>query len=69
MSILLSGIGLCFRLITSPEESAECGMSECDHKTSNIRRPWPIRGYCAIKNKVTAEGTIVFFMPIEFKTY
>jgi len=38
---VLSGRGLCVGLITRPEESAECGVSECDCGTSTMRRPWP----------------------------
>jgi hypothetical protein len=26
-------------------------MSECDRGDSTIRRPWPGRGYCALKKK------------------
>ena len=32
---VLSGRGLCIGLITCPEE---CGVSECDHKSSVMRR-------------------------------
>ena len=27
----------------------ECGVSECDRKTSTTRRPWPTMGYCSIQ--------------------
>ena len=26
----------------------ECGVSECDHEDSIMRRPWPTRGCCAM---------------------
>ena len=26
----------------------ECGVSECDHEASEMRRPWPTGGCCAI---------------------
>jgi hypothetical protein len=35
--------GLCDQLITRPEESSECGVSECDRGTSR-RRPRPTGG-------------------------
>ena len=38
---VLSDRGLCDELITSPKE---CGVSECDLKTSTMRRPRPTRG-------------------------
>ena len=28
----------------------ECGVSECNRKASTMRRPWPIKSYCAMKN-------------------
>jgi len=37
----LSGIGPCVGLITRPEEP--CRVSECDHESSIMWRPWPIR--------------------------
>ena len=27
----------------------ECGFSECDHKSSIMKRPWPTRDFCAMK--------------------
>ena len=30
--------------------STECGVSECDHEVSIMRRPWPTRGCWAMKN-------------------
>ena len=27
----------------------ECGVSECDREASIMRRPWPARGCCVIK--------------------
>jgi hypothetical protein len=26
----------------------DCGMSECDHESSSVRRPWPTGGCCAM---------------------
>jgi len=43
---VLSGRGLCVWLITRPEKSAECGLSECDSEASTVWRPWPTRGLC-----------------------
>ena len=31
--------------------STERGVSECNRKASIMRRPWPTRGYCAVKKK------------------
>jgi hypothetical protein len=42
---VLSGRGLCVGLVTRPE-------SDSDREASTVRRPWPTRGYCAIKKKV-----------------
>jgi hypothetical protein len=36
---VLSGRGLCVGLITRPEESSECGVSECDRAAWILRRP------------------------------
>jgi hypothetical protein len=36
-----SGRGLCVRLIACPEESTDCGVSECDHESTIMRRHWP----------------------------
>ena len=42
---VLSGRGLCDGLITRPEESYRmCGVSECDHESSIMRRSWPTGG-------------------------
>jgi len=46
--IVLSGRNLCVGLITRPEESSKCGMFECDHKFSIMRRSWPTGGCCPI---------------------
>jgi len=48
----LSGRGLCIRLITLSEEPTECGVSECDHESSIMRRPWPIRAVAPWYKKV-----------------
>ena len=39
---MLSGRGLCFGLITRPEESAECGVSECDRESSIMTNAGPV---------------------------
>jgi hypothetical protein len=44
---VLSGRGLCVGLISRPEESTECGVSDCDREASIKWRPWPTRVYCA----------------------
>jgi hypothetical protein len=42
---VLSGRGLCDKLITRPEESYRLWpVVICDHKTSRARRPWPAIG-------------------------
>jgi len=46
---VLSVRGLCVELITRPESHAECGVSECDHEASKMRRSCPTGGCCAIK--------------------
>ena len=38
---MLSSRGLCDELITCPEESTECGVCECDHKSLIMRMSWP----------------------------
>jgi hypothetical protein len=46
---LLSGRGLCVGLITRPEESYRLWcVSECDREASIMRKPWLIRGCCAM---------------------
>jgi hypothetical protein len=47
MLCMLSGKILCDWLIARP---TDCGVSECDRKASTIRRPWPTRNRCAVKN-------------------
>jgi hypothetical protein len=34
----------------------ECGVSDCNHEASIVRRPWPIRGCCAMSKKLHYEG-------------
>jgi hypothetical protein len=46
---VLSDRGLCVGLITVHRSSTECGVSECDHEASTMRRLWPTMGYCAMK--------------------
>jgi hypothetical protein len=31
----------------------ECGVSECDREASIVRRPWPIRGCCAMGKNIS----------------
>jgi hypothetical protein len=45
-----SGRGLCVGLITHPEESCQCDVSECDCEAS-IKRPWPTGGGCVLEKK------------------
>jgi hypothetical protein len=49
---VLSGRGLCYGLITRPEESYRC-ISDCDYESSTLRRPWPPGGggCCAMVKK------------------
>ena len=37
------------RLSLVQRSPTECGVSECDREASIMRRPWPTRGYCAMK--------------------
>ena len=30
----------------------ECGVSKCDRETSIRRKPWPIRGFCAMGGEI-----------------
>ena len=48
---VLSGRGLCVRLIARPEESYQVWCIKCDHEASIMRRPWPTRGCCAMEKK------------------
>ena len=41
---VLPGTGFCARLTPVQKNPTECGVSECDHEASPIRRPWPTRG-------------------------
>jgi hypothetical protein len=43
--VLCASALVCSLIQRSP---AECGVSECDRKTSIMRRPWSTRGFCAI---------------------
>ena len=50
---VLSGRGLCDKLITRPEESYRLWcVVVCDLKTSRMRRPWPALGRSATKKMV-----------------
>jgi hypothetical protein len=44
---VLSDRGLSDGPVTRPE----CGVSECDREASIMRRPWSIRGCCAMGEK------------------
>ena len=46
-----SGRGLCVGLITCPEESIDCGVSESDLETSIRKRLWPTGGSWPQKKK------------------
>ena len=48
---VLSGRGLCDGLITRPQESYQCGVSECDREAWITRWPWPTGGCCAMVKK------------------
>ena len=49
---MLSGRGLCDKLITRPEESFRLWcVVVCDQETSRMRRPWPALGRSATENK------------------
>jgi hypothetical protein len=45
VSVVLSGRSLWVGLITHPQESHKCDVSQCDCVASIMRIPWPIRGY------------------------
>jgi len=48
---VLSGGGLCYELVTRPEESYRLwSFVVCDLETSPLRRTWPT-GVCCAKNK------------------
>jgi hypothetical protein len=49
---VLSERDLCVGLITLSEESSDCGVSECDHQSSTMRRSWPTKGCCAMVKKI-----------------
>jgi hypothetical protein len=48
---VLSGRGLCVGLITRPESPTNCDVSEYDHASSTMRRPWPTGSCCAMVKK------------------
>jgi hypothetical protein len=60
---VLSGRGLCDKLITCPEESywLWC-IIVCDLETLWMRRPWPTGGWCGKREELPAVymGTSVF---------
>jgi hypothetical protein len=55
---VLSGRGLCDKLITRPEESYRlCCVVVCDLETSRMRTPWHALGRSATGKKKLLEGT------------
>ena len=48
---VLSGRGFCFWLITRPEESTECGVSECDRESPIMTNPGPVGSVAPQKKK------------------
>ena len=55
---VLSGRGLCDKLITRPEESCRLWCVVCDLETSRMRRPWPALGRSATKKKCKIDSWI-----------
>jgi hypothetical protein len=55
VEVSASGWSLVQRSLT------ECGVSECDHEASIMRRPWPIRGFCAMEDDA---NLAIFFVAI-----
>ena len=50
---VLSGRGLCYALITRPEESYRLWcVVVCDLETSRMRRPWPALGRSSTRKKM-----------------
>jgi hypothetical protein len=45
---VLSDTGLCDRLITRPEASPECGVSEC-HNEASMMKGLAYKGHCAME--------------------
>jgi hypothetical protein len=70
---VLSCRGLCVGLITRPQ----CGVSDCDLEASIMRRPWPMRGCCAMgktciicPNKLTSSAeTRSRWVPFNLKPF
>ena len=56
---VLSGRGLCFGLITGPEESYRVWcVSECDREASIMKGPWPTRGRCSMGEKKIQKANV-----------
>jgi hypothetical protein len=54
---VVSGRGLCDRLITRPEESYRMWwVTECDLETLWMRRPWPTGGGAVVPNNKYFKG-------------
>ena len=47
---VFSGTGLCAGWSLVQRSPTECHMPECDHEASIMRRPWPTRGCCAMRD-------------------
>jgi len=43
---------LCVGLVTRPDSPTECGVPECNHESSIMRRPWSTRGGCATEKNL-----------------
>jgi len=55
---VLSGTGLCYKLITRPEESYRLWcVVVCDLETSRMRRPWPALGRSATEKRIAEIAT------------
>jgi hypothetical protein len=62
---VFSGRGLCFGLITRPEESYRVWcVSESDREASIMRRPWPTMG-CRAMGKAGGGGECIAEKDIE----
>ena len=48
---VLSSRGPCVGLVTVQRSPTDCGVSECDHESWIMRRPWPTGGCCAMVKK------------------
>ena len=65
---VLSGRGLCIRLITRLEDS-ECGVYRCDRETSVMRRHWSTRGCSAVGKKMNVQEIIAVYSQNQVKLH